>query len=76
MKGTYEPIEGKVPFGRCQEKHPPFTDEKLWLVRSDDIEMSIEGHPGLEADLNKGKRYSTLVSDRQSVLNALVEPVL
>lgn len=71
LKGTYEAVRGEVSFPRCQKPSPPILDIQVKLVRADSYEM--ETH---RFSMTKGKRYSTLVSDRQSVLNSLVEQQL
>ena len=72
LKETYKPIQGQVPFDRCQPGHPPIFDPSLELVREED-DLQVEQHFSLQS---KGKRYSTLVSGRDSVLNSLVDAQL
>jgi hypothetical protein len=74
LKDIYKPIGGMVPFSRCTPDHPPVLDLKGRLVKGSDLEVSMDEPARRSVDpLNKGKRYSTLVSDRQSVLNSLVD---
>jgi hypothetical protein len=37
LKGTYKPIESKVPFSRCTPRHPPRIDMKGKLVRINEL---------------------------------------
>lgn len=77
LKELYGLIDGPAPFERCQNtRRHPLTSLKATLLLN--VEPSDPRTTSFSRDLhhNKGKRYSTLVSDRQSVLNYLVEAEL
>lgn len=77
LKELYRLIDGPAPFERCQNtKRQPLTSLNNTLILN--VEQSEPRTTSFSRDLNhnKGKRYSTLVSDRQSVLNYLVEAEL
>ena len=46
------------------------------MFRTKDVEMEYENRLSDKEKVAKGKRYSTLVSGRDSVLNSLVESPL
>ena len=74
LKDTYKIIHGRVPFSRCSVGHPPLVNIRGKLIKSAEVEMNLgEDDKNINFVTDKGKRYSTLVSDRQSVLNSLVE---
>jgi hypothetical protein len=75
LKDIYGIIKEQVPFSRCSPDHPPLVHLSEKLIRCSEIEVSLEDTVRRSSTTglpNKGKRYSTLVSDRQSVLNSLV----
>jgi hypothetical protein len=79
LKGLYELLNGPVPFRRCElYPRPPLAPIKGKMILSveRDERSSRDSNCHREQVLDKGKRYSTLVSDRQSVLNYLVETEL
>ena len=68
LKNTYQIIRGKVPFTRGVG-HPSLLQLGGKLVKGDELMMSLEER---NSEGVQGRRYSTLVTERQSVLNALV----
>lgn len=76
LKDLYKIIDIEPPFQRCEShkrnKKVNF-NAKLILISSINEKYSSDHEKSTKESLNKGTRYSTLVSDRQSVLNSLVQ---
>lgn len=77
LKKIYNIIENDVPFERCAATgRPPLVEKDAQLVLNTESSSDTYRSQANRESLNKGKRYSMLVSDRQSVLNYLVETEL
>jgi hypothetical protein len=77
LKELYAVIDGPVPFERCQNTaRPPLAPLNATLILNVEHSEPRSTSFSREQNHNKGKRYSILVSDRQSVLNSLVEAEL